>query len=548
MSTSKLGPAEETLPISPCLIYERNSVPFPLDLELASHFALIEYSRKKSDYVNSKYMFFSKIIWPITYIQADSENYVAVDNLNYFTFSFKITSSPNRGKIGRLLRDASPDKYKLPDILDEVINLVKEDFKEEIQIKGLIDPDVLRGLTTIVKLVDTQPTTHMAKLEDVFSTDDVINIAESFKSAVKKVEDNITSWKEIKNVANSITDEWIIDINREFGEKEKRSQSNLYNLERELQGKIRTYESQKSQEYYELNEWKIKKDKNIANKICETYPIINEFFYNFIEKSKKLKIISGENPDPEEFMTFALNLLKDIENSIPSLKNLLDKTRSDLGKIEKEMQTITSEIRTQEKDIENKFQRLINDVKSQIPKIKDKGDEELANLKIAKDKIEENARSLRERLDKIIKVCENEKSYLKSWTVPGTSIGMVMPINKIWVPLYISEVETADGDEKIIVSPPNILPNHISSERWVPFDFLNTSFKVMLKERLENALEINMELRSNFEFNCSKKNLFSMPDVDKKILRGFDELLKKSLIEIKYINEIRNNWEKSLIK
>ena len=123
-----------------------------------------------------------------------------------------------------------------------------------------------------------------------------------------------------------------------------------------------------------------------------------------------------------------------------------------------------------------------------------------------------------------------------------------MPINKVWIPFYVAEVETIDGDEKIIISPPSILPNHFegASERWVPFDYINSSFKVMLKERLENALEINMELRSNFEFNCSKNCLFSNVQIHKKIARGFEELLKKNLIIETHINEIHENWKSSI--
>ncbi|NVM04420.1 MAG: hypothetical protein HWN67_19005 [Candidatus Helarchaeota archaeon] len=549
MATQNIGPAKESISISPCIIYEKNSIPFPFDLELASKFALIEYSRKKSEFLNSKYIFFSKALWPITLIQADAQNYIAIDNLDYFSFSFKISSSPNRAKIGRLLRDASSNKVRLPDVLDEVLVTVEEKYQEEIQIKGMIDPDVLRGLTTLIKLTDTQPSTYMAKLEEAFTTDNVIDIAESFKSAMKKVDGNITSWKQIKNLVSSTTDDWIIEIQREFTDKEKRAKYTLSKLDEELQDTKVDYEEKKSNEYYELQEWKEKRNKAISKNIFEKFILIIQKLEKLLNNTQDMKTVFGEEEDPEIILSLALKLIKDLELDLPNFKDFVSKTKIEITNTQKDIDGIASEIRTQESDIEKKYRKLIEEGDRKIPKVKEQREKELSQLTQIKDKIDIKAKLLLEKIDKIIKVCENEKSYLGSWSVSGNSIGMVMPINKVWIPLYVSEIETTEGDEKIIISPPSLLPNHFNtSERWVPFDFLHTSFKVMLKERLENALEINLELRSNFEFNCSKESLFSIPDIDRKISRGFNELLRKNLIDEIHINEIRKNWSDSLTK
>ncbi len=549
MASQNIGPAKESLSITPCIIYEKNSIPFPFDLELASKFALIEYSRKKSEFLKSKYIFFSKALWPITLIQADAQNYIAIDNLDYFSFSFKISSSPNRAKIGRLLRDASPDRNRLPDVLDEVLATVEEKGQEEIQIKGMIDPDVLRGLTTLIKLTDTQPSTYMAKLEEAFTTDNVIDIAESFKSAIKKVDDNITSWKQIQGLVSSTTDDWIIEINREYTEKEKRTKYTLSKLDSELQNIKGDYEVKKSNEYYELQEWKEKRNNAISKNIFEKFMLIIQNLEKILKDSQVIKTSFAEEKDPEEILSLALKLIKNLDKDIPNFKELITKTKIEIENSQKDIDALASEIRTQESDIENKFQKLVEEGDKKIPKIKEQREKELSQLTQIKERIDNKAQILLEKIDKIIKVCENEKSYLGSWSVSGNSLGIVMPINKVWIPLYISEIETIDGDEKIIVSPPSLLPNQFNtSERWVPFDFLHSSFKVMLQERLENALEINLELRSNFEFNCSKENLFSNPDIDRKISRGFNELLRKNLIDEIHINEIRKNWSDSLSK
>lgn len=548
MATQKIGPAKETISISPCIIYEKNSIPFPFDLELASKFALIEYSRKKSEFLNSKYIFFSKALWPITLIQADAQNYIAIDNLDYFSFSFKISSSPNRGKIGRLLRDAA-DRIRLPDVLDEVLATVEEKYQEEIQIKGMIDPDVLRGLTTLIKLTDTQPSTYMAKLEEAFTTDNVIDITESFKSAMKKVDGNITSWKQIKNLVASTTDDWIIEINREYTDKEKRARYTLSKLDTEIQDTKVDYEAKKSNEYYELQEWKERRNKAISKNIFEKFILINQKLEKLLNNSQDMKTVFDEEQDPEIILSLALKLIKDLELDLPNLKDFISKTKNEIANTQKDIDGLASEIRTQESDIEKKYRKLREEGDRKIPKVKEEREKELSQLTQIKDKIDKKAKLLLEKIDKTIKVCENEKSYLGSWSVSGDSLGIVMPINKVWVPLYVSEIETTEGDEKIIISPPSLLPNQYNtSERWVPFDFLHTSFKVMLKERLENALEIKLELRSNFEFNCSKESLFSIPDIDKKISRGFNELIRKNLIDEIHINEIRKNWSDSLTK
>lgn len=549
MKNRNPGPAEETLSVTPCIIYEKNSLSFPIDLELASKFALTEYSRKTHELLNSKYIFFSKALWPITCIQTDPQNYIAIDNLNIFSLAFKITNAPNSAKIGRLLRDGSPNRAEYPEILEKVSNIVDKRSQEEIQVRGVIDPEVLSGLATLIKLSDNQSPSYMAKLEPVFNTDDIFKIADSFKNAVIKLEGNIINWEQLKDLVISISDLWIGEINKEYTDEEKKLQTTLTRSKKDLHDKSVDYDVKKSNEHYELREWQIKQNKNIAKKIIEKYQPINQNFEKFLIESKKLKIVFGEETDPEDILSITLNLIKDLEKNLPAMKNLITKTKNEVENIRNDIDGLAAKIREKELEIENKYKNMVDGAQGEIEQIQEQKTKDFSELKDIKDRVEEKSTILINKIEKVIEICKNEKSYLSQWSVPGNSLGIVMPINKIWVPLYVAEVETTEGEEKFIVTPPSVLPSQFStSERWIPFEFLHNSFKVMLKERLEKSLEINLELRSNFEFNCSKSNLLSIPDIDKKISRGLNEILRKNLIEEKYVNEIQENWSNSIIK
>ena len=82
-----------------------------------------------------------------------------------------------------------------------------------------------------------------------------------------------------------------------------------------------------------------------------------------------------------------------------------------------------------------------------------------------------------------------------------------------------------------------------AEDRWINFEFINTAFKTALKDALEKAFDTNFELRSNFEFNCEKKNLFKNDEIDEgRIPRGMARILKENLMEEARVLDIQKTW------
>ena len=198
-------------------------------------------------------------------------------------------------------------------------------------------------------------------------------------------------------------------------------------------------------------------------------------------------------------------------------------------------------------DIKNnkRYKDLEGKVGTDLPELKDRKLKTMQQLNFNQAELEKLTNASRNSITHIIANCKNEQNYIKRWTISGKEVNLVMPIMKIYIPLYFAELEDEDGEEKFIISPPIIIPRDYSLEtRWVPFEFISSSFSPLIKDRLETVLENNFELRSKFEFSCDNKNLFQFEEMDKRILRGFNMLIRDKLMDEQHVNEIKKNWTK----
>jgi hypothetical protein len=161
-------------------------------MELALMFALLEYDKRRHG--QGTYQFFSKILWPLMFIQAGSENYIGIDGLFIFDLQMKKTEFlSSDSTILSLLKTDIGDPQARLDLLSQCVNELNTPLKGVLRIKGVIGPDVIHGLVPLIKLATDKPTTAI-KLEPVISTDSLIGITTQYNQALKNIEETISKW------------------------------------------------------------------------------------------------------------------------------------------------------------------------------------------------------------------------------------------------------------------------------------------------------------------------------------------------------------------
>lgn len=196
--------------IAPALVHERDLMMVTTDMELALMFALMEYDKRRHEqYRKGEYEFFSKILWPVSLIQAGPENYIGIDRMKFFfDLQFKNTQFlPPDSKILSGLKQKTDDHQSRLELLSGWVKEIETSIKKDLIIKGIIGPEILNGLVPIIKLATDKPITAV-ELDPIISTDDMIDIANQYNQALRNIEETISKWHSLQRRIEKKIDEW----------------------------------------------------------------------------------------------------------------------------------------------------------------------------------------------------------------------------------------------------------------------------------------------------------------------------------------------------
>ncbi len=195
---------------APVLVHERDLSVIPSDMELALMFAITEYNKHRHEqYKEGTYEFFSKILWPIAFIQAGSEKYIGIDELLLcFDLEFKKTKflAPNNPLFSTLAMECG-DFHSHLDLLTRCIEELNVPLKEKFKIKGILNPEIIHGLVPLIKLATDTPI-NAVKLEPIISTDELIAITNSYNQILKSIEETISKWHSLQQIIEQKFEKW----------------------------------------------------------------------------------------------------------------------------------------------------------------------------------------------------------------------------------------------------------------------------------------------------------------------------------------------------
>ncbi|MFX1494238.1 MAG: hypothetical protein ACFFBZ_08155, partial [Promethearchaeota archaeon] len=109
------------------------------------------------------------------------------------------------------------------------------------------------------------------------------------------------------------------------------------------------------------------------------------------------------------------------------------------------------------------------------------------------------------------------------------------PIQWVYMPLYGMFIENQNTMEEKLKF---IFPGDIKSDPINIYTEISESMKT-LKEIIIEKVEHDMALRSNFEFSCETKNLFSDRSFTKKLQQGISILRSKAVLNNQMETELR---------
>jgi hypothetical protein len=161
-----------------------------------------------------------------------------LDGLNIFSRSGKFSNPPRQPLIGHVLRNIE-NKTKIEELnrLIEILSYqdleakeIGEDEESEyrtLKINGLINPDFLQTLISIIPLIEYKPIIDYTVLDHSITTEMALTIADNFRDTVNIMKGNAYRWKSQTELIEKEVGKWFVDLNVQLKDLDTRYSSQI---------------------------------------------------------------------------------------------------------------------------------------------------------------------------------------------------------------------------------------------------------------------------------------------------------------------------------
>ncbi|WP_371802117.1 hypothetical protein [Candidatus Lokiarchaeum ossiferum] len=476
----------------------------------------------------------TQILWPVIFIQAEPNFKLMIDKVGVSKLNMNINNAPKTAQIGHVLRNSKMDNFAKLETVKNIIEFKERIFleneldtesdnnhSEEIlsqEINGLFDPDLLKGIGKIVPKLTNFNANDFSCLENIYTFDDSINFGQEWIETLRMVRGIRDRWKSLKDMIEKPMSRWKVDLL-----VQKKDIQEIYQSKLDKAHQIDETDIQKTLDKAKDNVdvWILQEQKNIIEKIGKMFKGIDLVFEDIHKRNSyflQTDILKAKNSVGTVVVKAYQNVahirtaLEESETQLDNISSKINKIRKDLENTnlsaEERIHLLNSELIDRQQNQKNKLQVLKNERNQKIEEIQTTLDN-LSNIFLEITNI----------IDDKIKRCKFDEIKLRNWQIDDNITHLTNPTMNIYVPIGIAIFEDEEEDERIEI----IFPSEytFSNLERIPL----TPEYIAFEKEVSKILDINMQLRSNFEFCCERAPVYK-----NEIKKGFDMLEKKGTL------------------
>jgi hypothetical protein len=486
---------------------------------------------------NKKIISFSRLLWPILSIQGVISTHIMLDGLNIFKNLGRFSNPPRQPLIGHILRNIdNRTKIEQLDILIDILTYKDKEAEEigegeesefhTLKIDGLINPEFLQSLLTLIPLIDYKPIADYTVLDTSISTETALNISEKYRQIINTMKGNALRWKTQIELINKEVSKWFIDLNVQLKDIDSRYSSQIS----KTSTSIDTFQVDEKIkiEKDKIDRWNVNEKKKIIENISTLFKTIERKLEEMIKKNKfftsgnilKSKVFEDLIPHFEN----QFNYLKDEGNNfLETLTTLKQK----FIELKVRGSDIDGETKKKLEEFRNTLQLQLKDRDKQLTEFETEKQAKISELQNLKSQIENRFNKIKEIIELKQNTCLQEAQALIGWSLNDNQSDLFSrPIQWIYIPVYAMFIEEEDNMEETM----NIIfPGYIKNDPNDIYENISAAF-INLNNILKEKVENDMATRSNFEFSCESKNLVKDPNLKKRIQLGISKLREKMLL------------------
>ncbi|MFX0058791.1 MAG: hypothetical protein ACFE8J_10880 [Candidatus Heimdallarchaeota archaeon] len=510
--------------------------------ELALAFYLLTRDIKESENILS----FSRLLWPFLSVQGVIGTHIILDGLKVFSRKGKFTNPPRQPLIGHLLRNIEnrtkiEELNKIIEVLTYKDTEAKEIGEEEdtefqaLEIEALINPEFLQTLIKLIPLIEYSPISEYMPLDTGLSTEGALNIADKYRKMIEYMRGNARRWESQIGLIEKEVEKWLIELNVQLKDIDSRYSSQITKTSQIID--TDQIKEQVAIESDKIDQWRVAEKKKVIESISVLFKTAERQLEEMIKKNKfftRTEMLKGRifNDLTGSFEEHFKYLLDEGQNFIDSL-NLLTKKYVEL---KERAAQVEDEAKKKLEKFTNELQVKLKDRDKHLSEFKSEKEEMIQQISDLKSQIEKLFMDIKNVVQTKHANCLRDAQDLTNWSLNDNQAELFSrPVQWIYMPLYAIFVE----DKNIMEEKFNILlPGYITNDPNNIYKEISEEM-VRLKNILNERLEEDMALRSNFEFSCENKNLIKDKNLIKKIQQGVSILRNYSVTNTEIEAKIR---------
>ncbi|MFX1498392.1 MAG: hypothetical protein ACFFBH_12765 [Promethearchaeota archaeon] len=497
-----------------------------------------------------KVLSFSRLLWPFLCIQGVIGTHIILDGINIFNKRGKLTNPPRQPLIGHILRNIDnrseiEQLTKIKEVLTykdmeaEEIGKGEESEFQELQIDGLVNPDFLQSLVQLINLVEYRPVSDYMPLDYGLSTEEALNVAEKYRNLIEYMKGNAYRWNSQIGLIEKEVEKWLINLNVKLKDLETRITSQISKTSQIIDSN--QIKEQIALESDVIDQWKVNEKKTVIENISVLFKTVERQLEEIIKKNKfftntdtlKTRVFEDITEAFENHFGFLLDqgkrFLEDINSLTAKYMELKERTNQ-----------INEEARKKLENFSEGLKAKLRDRDIHLIAFEKEKEEKISEIMNLKTKVENLFLDLKTLIQKKQGICLQETKDLIAWSLSdGQAELFTRPIQWVYMPLYgilIENTKTNGENFKFL------FPGNVKKDTPNLYTELSDAMKELNAVVLEK-IEIDMALRSNFEFSCENKNLLKDKSFIKKVQQGISILREKSIIDNLIENKIREKLE-----